>query len=135
MQADNEHTPDCPHPLEETRSLAFAKEYRTIVGVHPHERTQSQVLSINMTILFDNKPVNKRDLLVMINALIADYLNKESPLLLERVALSLGIQMKSSLPPFCSLQLTVKKPGALKDAQHASVTIAIEGDLRCLEPV
>lgn len=104
-------------------------EISCIIGIYPHERTQEQLLFLDITVSLDLMPSAKSDHIT--DTLDYDNIaNKATQLavknkyqLIETLANDLnGLILKEHKEVFTS-RVTVKKPAAVPKAKFASVTM------------
>lgn len=128
MQPDNE--PNRKHVYQLTTTnpivLTFDLVYCAILGVNTRERIVEQKLFINLMISLNEMRPNTLEIRDIIDNLINQQLRTLKPLLLERMALVIGDMIIDRFPSITALDLTIKKPEALKFADHARVNMRIE---------
>lgn len=97
----------------------------TIFGVYAHERQAAQELIISLSAQLDSKPINPDLLKHMLTQIINNYLEEHQPQLLEKIALDLACSILEQLSLIMHLVLTIKKPGALPQAEFSYLTITM----------
>jgi len=87
-----------------------------IVGIKPDERVNKQDVLINATLWVDTRPAAASDD-------IADAVESGEPMLVERLVSDLATIALESDERISEVEVTVEKPGALRFADSAGITI------------
>lgn len=111
--------PDCNIGLFSSLVLHF----RTIIGLNISERINHQNIQIKLEINLYNIDVDKNEIDKNIEDIIRNYLSREKPYLLEKMAYDLATTLVAAYDEISWLNLTIEKPEALAKARCAYVTI------------
>lgn len=100
-----------------------------IVGINPDERVNPQDVLINATLWADTRPAATSDDIVdavnyrtVTKAMIA-HVESGEPMLVERLVAELAAIALESDERIQQVEVTVEKPGALRHARSAGVTV------------
>ncbi len=105
---------------------------RCIVGVHPHERKREQDLFLDADLWMDFSPAAKSDQLsdavdyTRVAEDLTGFIRAERFQLIETLARRACERMLARETALRRCRLTIRKPGALANAQCASVTVERE---------
>ena len=116
-------------PLDQIhiRDLAVS----TIIGVHPHERTQPQEVILNLTLFVDTRVAGQTDDLrdavnyQVVHDRVYAYVASSQHFLIEALAARVA-QIVLQEFPIRRVRVSVEKPGALIHAGSVGVTIERE---------
>lgn len=101
----------------------------TTIGVYEHERVIRQDLIIDLEMGFDNRPAGSSDSFAdaldydAVSRRTVEFIESTSYLLIEAVAENLSELLLTDFP-ILELTLTVRKPGAVEQADTVGVTIS-----------
>jgi dihydroneopterin aldolase len=124
MQPEHHHYHIFEHKFSDISPIRITYGLPVILGVKPHERCMVQDIVISLT-AWPLKNYNTILFNSQVKKIIFDYTQIERPYLIEHMSYELGEKIMNYFL-ISKLMLTIKKPTALRDAQHAYVSIYME---------
>lgn len=111
------------HADDKTPAQEFFYDYvgHTIIGVHDHERDLHQAIEISATI-------TATEFSEYFSSFLESFLADHRPFLLETLAYELALHIMEIHDHVVKIDLTIRKPDALKNARAAYANIVMQRD-------
>lgn len=100
-----------------------------ILGINPEERVSRQEVRVNVTLWVDTRPAGASDDISdavnyrTINKAMIAHIESGEPMLVERLAAELASVCLDADERISEVELTVEKPGALRQARSVGITV------------
>lgn len=100
-----------------------------ILGINPEERVSRQEVRVNATLWVDTRPAGASDDISdavnyrTINKAMIAHIESGEPMLVERLAAELASVCLDADERISEVELTIEKPGALRQARSVGITV------------